>query len=180
MKKIALLLTLCLAITGVTNMNAQEFNGLDKSPHDISYYRTDTNAAPIIKVLYGRPQLRGRKIGKQLAPYNELWRTGANEATEIKFYKTVTLGETIIEPGTYSLFTIPGKNEWTIIINKDTDVWGAYTYNQEHDVARIKVPTESEKESLNAFSITFENEANEPIMVLGWDKVRIYVPFKIS
>lgn len=176
MKANHLIITALFTLVATLQIHAQKFSGLDKSPHDISYYRAENSALPIIKILYGRPQLRGRSVGKEIAPYGKVWRTGANEATEIHFYKDVIIGDTLVTAGTYSLLTIPDKKEWTVIINKDIDVWGAYSYNEADDVARIKVPSETNRESLDALSIVFDNDKGHVEMALGWGKTRIFVP----
>lgn len=170
------LLVLALAFVCTEDVNAQNFPGLDKSPHDISYYRTSRDAAPLIKVIYGRPQLKGRQIGTQLARYNKVWRTGANEATEITFYKDVRLGDKSVKAGTYTLFTIPGEKEWTVILNKDLNSWGAFSYDEAKDVARIKVPVSKGEESVEAFAIAFKEAGSGVHMVLAWDTLRIEVP----
>ena len=95
---------------------AQKFRGLDKSPLDVTYYRTSRNAAPDARVIYSRPQLKGRTV-ESLAPNGKVWRTGANESVEITFYNDTNFGGETIKAGTYSLFTIPGDKEWTIILN---------------------------------------------------------------
>ena len=87
------------------------------------------------------------------------------------------LGDTAVKAGTYSLFTIPGDKEWTIILNTDVNVWGAYSYNKDNDVARISVPVSSGSDSLEAFSIAFSEADNGANMHLGWDKIRVSVPF---
>lgn len=173
-----LVFVFCLTISSAAF--AQEFSGLDKSPADIAYFRTERNAPPLIKVTYSRPQLKGREVGVDLAAYGEVWRTGANEATEIRFYKDVVLGENTIPAGTYSLFSIPGQKEWTIIINKDTDDWGAYSYDAAQDVARVAVPASSGDESLEAFSITFSPAENGAQMHMGWGQTRVAVPFNVA
>lgn len=173
-----LVLFICLTVSSAAF--AQEFSGLDKSPADIAYFRTERNAPPLIKVTYSRPQLKGREVGVDLAAYGEVWRTGANEATEIRFYQDMVLGETTIPAGTYSLFSIPGKEEWTIIINKDTDDWGAYSYEEGQDLARLAVPASSGDESLEAFSITFEAVENGAHMHMGWGQTRVAVPFMVA
>ncbi len=159
--------------------NAQHFANIQKSPTDITYAVSDRNARPDIKVIYSRPQKKGRTIFGELVPYDKVWRTGADEATEIKFFKDVTLKGTTIKAGTYTLFTIPGQKTWSIIINSDTDVWGAYSYDQTKDIARIEV-TPTTAESLEAFSIAFEKATTGYHMVLGWDTTRVSVPFEIQ
>ncbi|UOB16528.1 DUF2911 domain-containing protein [Abyssalbus ytuae] len=178
MKQTILLLAIAFMCAFSTKMSAQKFSDIDKSVHDIAYYKTDRSAPPTVKVLYGRPLKRGREIFGSLVPFNKVWRTGANEATEIKFYKDVMFGDEKVKEGTYSLFTIPGAGEWTIILSKDTDVWGAYSYKKENDVARITVPVTMAGESLEAFSIAFKPATDGAYMVLGWDKTRVEVPIK--
>ena len=114
---------------------SQEFKKLDKSPMDVASYPTSYKISDkTVKVTYSRPQLKGRALSK-LAPTGEVWRTGANEAAQITFYKPMMAGKTLIKPGTYSLFTIPREKEWTVIINSEINLWGAYYYNQKYDVA---------------------------------------------
>lgn len=174
MKKTILFLALAFACAFATDANAQKFSDIDKSVADIVYYRTERSAPAIIKVVYGRPLKKGRDVFGGLVPYGKVWRTGANEATEIKFFKDVTFGGKQVKAGTYSLFTIPGEKEWTIILSTDLDVWGAYSYKESSDVIRTSVPVTSAGKSLEAFSITF-NGSN---LALGWDKTRVEVPIQ--
>ncbi|PTX61167.1 Protein of unknown function (DUF2911) [Kordia periserrulae] len=167
-----LLLTMLFSI----DVSAQKFSDVDKSPHDISYFKPARNAPPVIKVVYGRPQKKGRTIFGNLVPYGKVWRTGANEATEITFFKDVKLGEQEIKAGTYSLFTIPNKDTWTIIINSDTDVWGSYYYDKDKDVARLDVPVKK-IDALEYFSIAFTKETDGARMVLAWDNISAAIPF---
>lgn len=172
MKKSTILTTLALAcgLLFSINMNAQRFAGLDKSPLDIAYYRAERTAPPMIKVIYSRPQLNGRELSK-LAPNGKMWRTGANEATEIKFLQDMNFGGKPVKAGTYSLFTIPGEKEWTVILNSELDVWGNFSHKEANDVLRVNVPVSS-GDSIDDFSIVFENDK----MHLGWGTVRIAVP----
>jgi hypothetical protein len=158
------------------DVSAQKFSDVDKSPHDISYFKPARNASPVIKVVYGRPQKKGRTIFGSLVPYGKVWRTGANEATEITFFKDVKLGDQDIKAGTYTLFTIPNKDSWTIIINSDTDVWGSYYYDKDKDVARLDVPVKK-IDALEYFSIAFTKETDGARMVLAWDNISAAVPF---
>ena len=161
-----------------TSITAQEFSDLNKSPMDIASYPSSYKEAnKQMKIIYSRPQLKGRSLEK-LAPNGKVWRTGANEATELVLYTDFTLGDKTLKAGTYSFYTIPGEKKWTIIINSDLNTWGSYTYNDKNDVARIKVPVTAGKKSLEAFSITLADDGNKGItMHLGWDKVRVAVPF---
>ena len=159
------------------HVNAQKFQDLDSSPMDAATYPSSYKVSEkTIKVIYSRPQLKGRDMAK-LTPNDEVWRTGANEATEITFYKPVTLDGTKVKPGTYSLFTIPGETEWTIILSSDINGWGAYTYDRANDVARMKVPVTQNKDILEAFSIVFEDSPSGADMFMGWGTLRVKVPF---
>ena len=91
-----------------------------------------------IQVSYHRPGAKGRVVFGGLVPYDHVWRTGANDATKISFSTPVKFNGTEIPAGTYELFTIPGKTEWTVIIHKNMSQWGAYSYDEKNDVARIK------------------------------------------
>jgi hypothetical protein len=168
-----------VAISFSVQSNAQGFNKLDEVPQDISYYRESRVMQPIVKVIYGRPSLKkGQAFGEQI-PFNKPWRTGANEATEIKFYQDVIFGDQLVKAGTYVLVTIPGEKEWEIILNKNLDVWGAFQYDPEADIAKIRVPV-SKAERLKVFSIAFKRIKHEIHMVLGWDYTRVKIPFKFE
>lgn len=181
MKKHTIISTLAFALLLLvsTGTQAQKFGGLDKSPMDAASYPSDyRNADKQIKVVYSRPQLKGRSLGK-LAPNGKVWRTGANEAVELTLYKDMMLGDTTIKAGTYTMYTIPGESEWTVIVNSDLNTWGAYFYDESKDVARITVPATQGGESLEAFSIAFDSGGAENgiTMHMGWDTVRVAVPF---
>ncbi len=120
-----------------------------------------------IKIVYSSPRKRGRKIFGGLVPHGELWRTGANEATEITVTGPVKLGGTTIQQGTYALFTIPGKQSWTVILNSVLGQWGAYDYAAEHDVVRFQVPANVGKQQHEAFTIEFADD-NSTLQLL-WD-----------
>ncbi|MFT5249025.1 MAG: hypothetical protein ACI93P_000748 [bacterium] len=159
-----------------SSVNAQEFSKLDKSPMDTAAFPTSYKEAnKDMKVIYSRPQLKGRKLSK-LAPNGEVWRTGANEAPELVLYKDFNLNGTKIKAGSYALLTIPGEKEWTIILNSDLNAWGSYYYKEKNDVARIIVPATT-GDSLEAFSIALDGEDGNITMHMGWDTVRVAVPF---
>ena len=107
-----------------------------------------------LKIVYCQPSARGRKIMGGLVPYGEVWRTGANEATTFEIDKPVKIEGKDLAAGKYSLFTIPGENEWTIIINKDSKQWGAYKYKQQDDVLRVTVKPAKTTAPVETFNIT--------------------------
>lgn len=179
MKKSTIIAAMAFSLTVLftTNATAQKFPDLDKSPMDVAAYPNDhKDAAKLAKVTYSRPQLKGRSLD-ELAPAGKVWRAGANEAAEITLYKDMKLGETKIKAGTYTLYAIPEKDNYTIIISKDLNVWGSYTYKEANDVARLKVPVTEAKESLESFAMVFTKADNGIVLNLGWDKVRVAVPF---
>ena len=158
------------------SVSAQNFKGLDKSPMDAASFPSDYKVSDkLIKIVYSRPQLNGREVSA-LAKNGEVWRTGANEAAELTLYTDMKLGDTSIKAGTYTFYVIPGEKEWTAIISTDLNVWGSYFYNEANDVARLSVPVSS-GDSLEAFSIAFEEAEGGVHMHLGWGTTRIAVPF---
>ena len=160
-----------------SNVNAQKFPDLDKSPMDMASYPNDyKDPAKLVRIIYSRPQLKGRDL-KSLIPEGKVWRTGANEAAEITFYKDVKLGDNKIKAGAYTLYLLPEKNACTVILSKDLNVWGSYTYKEANDVARLSIPATEAADSLEAFSMVFTKADKGFTLNIGWDKVRVAVPF---
>ena len=153
------------------------FSKLDVSPMDVALFRGENNE-PVARVLYSRPQTRDREIFGKLIPYGEVWRTGANEATEITLYQDLMVGDKRIKKGTYTLFTIPREKEWTIILNNSTNIWGAYDYHVEKDVARITVPVRKSPVPIEALSMSFAKSNDGATLFIGWDDRYVKVPFK--
>lgn len=171
-----LLLTICLAF----NVQGQNFNDLDVSPMDTASFPTSyRNSDKSIRVIYSRPQLKGRELSA-LTPEGKVWRTGANEATEITLYEDFSLGETEVKAGTYTLYTIPGEESWTVIINSATNVWGAYGYNKDLDVARVDVPVQKLKSPVEVLSMVFQEADKGAHLHIAWGHVHIAVPFTKS
>lgn len=179
-KTLKTFLAVSIALIFANDAVAQKFSKLDVSPMDAAAYPTSwRNADKLVKIIYGRPQLKGREMttlanGQDGNP----WRTGANEAPEITFYKDLTFGGKNIKAGTYTMFTIPGESTWTIIISSATNVWGSYFYNQEEDVVRIEAEVSKTKEFVEAFSIAFDGEGLAANMYLGWGDTLVTIPIK--
>lgn len=179
---------LCL-LAGMS-VQAQTFRGIDKSPMDMAYYPDDfahdrkfapqkiDNLPAMVRVTYSRPAKNGREIfGTKIAPYGKVWRVGANEAPEIKFYKDASIQGKQIKAGTYALLAIPNEKEWTLILSSDVDQWGAYSYDEKKDVLRINVPTAKATEPIENFSIQFaKGTGNQVLMRMGWDTTLVEVP----
>lgn len=156
---------------------AQEFPRLDSSPLDISIYRNE-DLTPVIRVIYSRPQKKNREIFGKLVPYGKVWRTGANEATEIDIYEPLLLDQTVIQPGTYTLYSIPHEKEWVIIFNQDTNVWGAYNYDESKDVLRVSVSPKKAAAPIESLSMAFMPTSDGVSLMIGWDDRYVEVPFK--
>ena len=174
-----LFVSLLILSASIEEAFSQKFPPVDASPADIAYFRPDgRNADPVIKVVYGRPSKKGRTMLGGTEAYGKVWRTGANETTEIKLYKDVTFGDKTLKAGTYSLYSIPDKTEWTIIFNSKLDTWGAYAYDESKDVARIKVQASTADAELEAFTIVFDGKDDKAMMVLGWENTVVKIPLK--
>ncbi|MDQ6481501.1 DUF2911 domain-containing protein [Dyadobacter sp. LHD-138] len=177
----AILLSSMLCIAGLS-AHAQTFRGLDKSPMDMAYYpdnfahdrKGDEKA--LIKVTYSRPAKNNREVMGKLVPFGKVWRMGADESPEIKFYQDATFGGKKVKAGSYSLFAIAGATEWTVILNKDVDFWGAYKYKEENDVLRVKVPAKKTDTTLENFSLQFAKDGNGAVMNFGWENTVVSVP----
>ncbi|MEQ9440459.1 MAG: DUF2911 domain-containing protein [Cyclobacteriaceae bacterium] len=184
--KNTLLSTVCLFVLTATVSLAQDFRGLDQSPLDIAYYPDNfahdrkPGEKAAIKVVYSRPQMKGREIFGEKVPYGEVWRVGANEATEVKFYEDVTIGGKSLSAGTYALFSIPNEDEWTIIFSDDLDYWGAYSYKEANDVLRVTAPVSSLDQPVEAFTIQFTEDGQQAVMQLAWENTVAKLPIDIS
>jgi hypothetical protein len=168
-----------ITLVSSTETTAQKFVKLDKSPMDAASYPSSYKISDkIVKVTYGRPQLKGRDMSK-LAPADKVWRTGANEAAEITFYKDVTFGGKEVNAGTYTLFTIPNKKAWTVILSTAKNVWGSYFYDKEEDVARVTGTLSTSEENIEAFSMLFDENMT---LKMGWGNTIVSIPviYKIS
>lgn len=182
MKKLFILCTFALAamVAFPGTAAAQDMPGIDASPLDLAFFRPDgRNADPAIRVMYSRPQLKGRAmIGDQI-PYGKVWRTGANETTEIKLYADAKIAGQEVAAGTYSLYSIPGEDKWTIILNSKLDTWGAYMYDESKDVLRVEVDGSMADEEAEVFTIMFKPVDGGAHMIMAWGKHRVAVPFTI-
>jgi hypothetical protein len=172
-----------------TSLNAQfKAPAMDKSPMDMSYYPANypvlkiQNKAtePLLaRVVYSRPQTNGRSVFGELIEYGKVWRLGANEATEIEFYRDVKIGEGRLKKGRYSLFAIPYADKWTLIFNKDTDMWGAFQYDDKKDALRTDIQVEKLNDPVEAFTLVFEKTDSGANMIMAWDNIKASLPITI-
>lgn len=132
-----------------------------------------------VKVVYGQPYRRGRDIFGEWEPYGEVWRTGANEATEITITNTILMNNEPIDAGTYSLYTIPNEDHWTIILNNALGEWGAFNYTPDLDYKRLDIPVKKLDNPVEVFTIEFEELSKSmTTMILEWDYSRIEIPVR--
>jgi len=187
MKKVFLML--CLSVFSASLFAQVKLPPVDKSPMDMSYC---PNGYPVLKiqdkitdplvarVTYSRPQKNGRVIFGELVEYGKVWRLGANEASEIEFFKTVHINDKKIKKGRYTLYCIPYADKWTLIINKETDTWGSFKYDEKRDLVRIDLPVQKQNEVLDSFAMAFEKVLTGYNLVIGWDDVRVSLPIVIK
>ncbi|MEH6765533.1 MAG: DUF2911 domain-containing protein [Aequorivita antarctica] len=178
MKKILLIFFIVFSPFAFQTLQAQSFPEMDSSPMDLTMARLDKKSLPLARVIYSRPQKKGRDIFGGLVPYGEVWRTGANEATELTIYTPLKFGKTLLNPGTYTLYTIPDEENWTIIINSDNNVWGAFSYKKDKDVARITVPCLQAVAPIESLSMIFKTDSKGTTLMIGWDDHYVEIPFK--
>jgi Protein of unknown function (DUF2911) len=176
-------LVLCLsAQTGIPDV--------DKSPMDMSYYPVgypvlkiqDKATEPLVaRVTYSRPQRAGRTIFGGLVKYGELWRLGANEATEIQFFADVRIGGKKVSKGRYTVYAIVNENKtWTFIINKDTDTWGAFKYDAKKDVVRVTAAMQKIDFTLESLAMYFEKATKGFNLVVAWENTKCAMPITLN
>ena len=134
-----------------------------------------------ITVDYGRPGVKGRKIFGDLVPFGKVWRLGANSSTKITFEQSVNFGGKTVSAGTYGLFVIPTEKEWKVILNKDSQQWGAYTFDEKLNVVDVTVPVQKLAEKQEWFEIELNPvDDNAVNLVMKWDFTKVELPLKIG
>ena len=191
MKKSILSLCIIATLFIVTKANAQEFPDLDASPMDVAYYpdrlpyadlRSKEITSPQIKIYYTRPQLKGcEMVGAKDVPFGKMWRMGANEANEIRFYQDVTIGGTAVKAGTYSIFAIPEETKWTFVLYTKLNIQGHYTLTGEekaNEVARVEGTITKSDKTIEAVSIMFKEVNGTVNLMIGWENTIASMPIK--
>ena len=186
MKKLGFFLAFaCISLVAIAQQKPTE---LDKSPMDMSYWPDNypllkmsgkAKDQPIARVIYGRPVKNGRTIFGGIIKYNELWRLGANEATELEIFSPVKISNKVIPKGRYTLFCVPSENRWTIILSKDNFCWGSFTYDTKKDVVRADIKPETTNESVETFTIYFSENTGKANLVMLWDNQRAELPMTL-
>lgn len=182
-----LLFILVLYGFGIPLSAQTKLTPVDKSPMDMAYYPANY---PILKiqnkisepllarVTYSRPVKSGRRVMGELVEYGKVWRLGANEATELELYRDAVIGSRKIKKGRYTIYAKPEKDKWNIIINRETDTWGAFQYDQTKDLLNIEVVPETSTELVEVFTMMFEKNNNGGAnLIIAWDDFKCSVPF---
>jgi len=178
----------CMLLISSMALAQSRFPAMDKSPMDMSYYPPnypilkiqDKATEPLLaRVVYSRPQKNGRNVFGELLEYGNVWRLGANEATEIEFYKDMLIGNKMVPKGRYTLYAIPNQDKWTIIVNKETDIWGAFKYDSNQDIARVDAPVQKLSDALEAFAMVFEKSGNGFLLTAAWDTMAVSLPIAV-
>jgi hypothetical protein len=158
--------------------NGQEAIAPSPSPAAIARIRYKD---AYVKVTYCQPHKKGREIFGKLVPYGQVWRMGANEATEITTTRDIQVNGQLLRAGTYALFSIPEKDKWTIIINSEPGLWGAYNHNPKLDVMRFDVPVKVISKTIyEAFQMKFDQKNEVANLLINWDNVEVSIPFKFT
>lgn len=193
MRKLFILSVVLLsAFIGFSQKNAPlnlKYPTLDQSPMDMIYFpdnypmnktQEKISEPAIARIIYSRPQKNHRTIFGDLIEYGKIWRLGANEATELEIFKDIIIGGKKIQKGRYTLFAIPNPDSWTIIINKDTDTWGAFLYDQKKDVLRIEEPVQKLTVPVEVFTMNFESTSSGATLFMSWENARVALPISIK
>ena len=172
--------------------NVNPYVSRDQSPMDMSYYPPDypvlrmngTDSTSLVaRLIYSRPQKKGRIIfgntEKSLRQYGKEWRLGANEATEIEFFKPVTIAGKKIDKGRYIIYCIPFPNTWTIILNSNLNTWGLHM-DATKDVFKTNIPVQLQNPPVEDFTMVFQQAAFGADLVMAWDNVKAVLPVSFS
>lgn len=179
--KRAILILLGLVLIGFAGMYFMKQSTKKHSPEEIV---THTAKDATFTVFYNRPYKKGREIFGNLVPFNEVWRTGANEATTFTTDKDLLVDGTVLKAGTYSLWTIPNPESWKVIFNSKEYDWGVSMdgtakRDASYDVLTVEVPVQPLLNIVEQFSIYFENANDFTILYLAWDRTAIAIPIKV-
>jgi hypothetical protein len=183
--KANLLFFLLFLTFSVSRAQNRSIPPVDKSPMDMSYYPSnypilkiqDKMPEPLaIRLVYSRPQKNGREVFGGLVEYGQIWRLGANEAVEIEFFRDVKIGSFKVKKGRYTMYALPREDKWTMILNRDTDTWGAFKYDERKDVLRVDVKTEKQADVTESYSMYFEKSGSGANLMIVWDNIKTTLP----
>ncbi|MBY0488012.1 MAG: DUF2911 domain-containing protein [Flavobacteriaceae bacterium] len=177
MKKIFLFPLIILQSVFISAQNKVQIRITSASP--AASFEQEVGSAKI-KITYSRPLVRGRKIFGELVPFDKLWRTGASDCTVITTSEDISFGNNVLKAGSYSIFSIPSINDWTIIVNSDTTLHGETGYDEKKDIMRFKVPLEKSPNFYETFTIELNdiNSKVEAFLKILWENTMVKIPVK--
>ncbi|MEO1628850.1 MAG: DUF2911 domain-containing protein, partial [Bacteroidota bacterium] len=165
----------------------------DKSPMDLAQYPRNSRvrnylegaekeaAVPKVRVVYSRPQKKGRNIFGEMLKYGEPWRMGANETTEITFFEDVKFGDKDVKAGRYGIMAVPHADKWELVIHTGIPSWGTFGHDPANNIASITVPTAQTKEEVEALSVMFQKKTDKLVhMIVAWDRTQVEVPIAMK
>ncbi len=177
-------LTGLFCLLSMVSFGQQKPTDIDKSPMDMAYaprnfpilkMNGEVTGQPLARVIYSRPQKMNRDIFGGIVAYHEVWRLGANESTEIEFFKNVKINGKTVAKGRYTMYAICTENTWTIILNREKDTWGL-AYNPKKDVVHVDVPVQYNSNSVEVFTMFFEDIRDGTNLNVLWDTVKVSLP----
>jgi Protein of unknown function (DUF2911) len=167
---------------------ANPYVSKDLSAMDISYFPDDypvlkmtrgISNPPVARVIYSRPHRQGRKIFGGLLKYGEPWRLGANEATEIEFFRAVTIQGKRVGPGRFNIYAVPQEKEWTIILNTNIYSWGL-KQDSTKDVHKFRIPVQPTPQTIEDFTMVFQRTATGADLLIAWEDVVARLPITVK
>lgn len=173
---------LSLVFAGVILFSKQETQAQAKFPPASSTTKIEQGIGiKKVSLVYQRPNINGRTIFGGLVPFDQVWRTGANSIPAITFEEDVILAGHKVPAGTYGLFTIPTKGDWTVILSKNVEQWGAYQYNQSEDFLRFQAKSKQLSDKVETFTIAFENvKQTGADLTLVWENTKVSFPIVVN
>ena len=156
----------------------------DISPMDMSYFPVDypklkmtktISTPPVMRIIYSRPHLQGRKLFYNLQKYGDYWRLGANEATEIQFFRNVTIQNKKINAGRYVIYCIPQQDHWTVFLNSNVDTWGL-TQDSTKNINEFNIPVTYNNAYSEYLTMNFEKTDTGAMLIVAWDEAVAKLP----
>ncbi|MCA6078391.1 DUF2911 domain-containing protein [Fulvivirga sedimenti] len=182
MKKLVIILGILIAVIVISMVALRQYTK-SFSPEDTA---TIDMGEVSVTVHYCRPLVGDREIFGELVPYGEVWRTGANEATVFRSTSDLQIGENILPAGEYSVFTVPGPENWDVIFNSETGQWGISVINggkanrkEKNDILTTTVPAITTDEFFEQFTISLEGMSGEIDLIIMWENTMVVVPMNI-
>lgn len=175
MRKLAIVCSSLLVFLAVASSPLRAQEDKSKRPSPPATAKCELAGGKTVTIDYSSPRKKGRNVFGDVVKYGEVWRTGANEATTFVTTGDVMVGGTHVPAGSYTLFTVPGKDKWTLIISKTTGEWGTKYSGEKEDFARVEMKAGTASTPLENFTITFEKAGKGCNLKLAWDTTTAWV-----